>query len=109
MAEGLPPGSTLAGDKGYDCDRFTRGCRKLGVKGHPVPKRRGSATDGRTRRHASFQQSMKDRPKVEKSFAWLKAEGRHRQARFRGSPKAGLSFEIGCAAHNLLKLALLRA
>lgn len=106
MASELPRGSVLAADKGYDCHRFRDGCRALGVAGHPVPRSKGSSTDGRTRRHASFRQSAKDRPKVEKAFAWLKREGRHRQTRFRGSPKVGLSFELACASLNILKMAL---
>lgn len=108
MAPGLPLGSILAADKGYDCGKFRSGCRESGVTGHPIPKAKHPAVDGRTTRHASFKQSMKERPLVEKAFAWLKSEGRLRQTRFRGRPKVGLSFELGCAAHNLLKLAYSR-
>lgn len=105
MARELPPGSTLAGDKGFDCEKFRNGCRQAGVTGHPVPKARGSSVDGRTTRHASFQKSMEDRPKVEKTFAWAKAEGRMRQTRFRGSPKVGLAFTLCAAALNIVLMA----
>lgn len=109
MAEELPDGAILAADKGYDSGKFRLGCRAVGVVGHPVPKSKNSSVDRRTTRHPSFDQSMKNRPKVEKAFAWMKANGRMRQTRFRGSGRVRLSFEMACASLNILKMALLNA
>lgn len=105
MAEELPKGSVLSADKGYDCGKFREGCQRLGVTGHPAPRGKGSSVDGRTTRHESFKQSMKERPRVEKAFGWAKGEGRMRQTRFRGSPKVALAFELTLSALNLVRLA----
>lgn len=105
MAQELPRGSMLAADKGFDCNKFTRGCRVLGLRPHPSRKSRGSSVDGRTTRHLGYQLSMRVRPRVEQVFAWIKGEGRMRQLRFRGSPKVELAFALNAAAYNILKLA----
>lgn len=107
MAGELPEGAILAADKGFDSGKFTQGCRKLGLKPHPIRKARGSSVDGRTTRHESYQTSMKQRPRVEKIFGWAKSEGRMRQARLRGSPKVGLAFDLTASAYNILRLAKL--
>ena len=99
----------VAADKGYDCGKFVRGMRRLRAQGHPVPKREAPSVDGRTTRHRSFAQSMRDRPKVEKIFGWVKAEGRLRQTRFRGSPKVALAFELTAGTYNILRMAKLSA
>lgn len=99
----------IAADKGYDCGKFVLGMRRLSALAHPVPKEKGASVDGRTTRHRSFAGSMKDRPKIEKVFGWIKAEGRLRQTRFRGSPKVGLAFELGAGAYNILRMANLAA
>ena len=99
----------VAGDKGYDCFKFRQGLAELRAVGHPVPKSKGSSVDGRATRHASFTQSMKLRPRIEKVFGWVKQECRMRQTRFRGRPKVALQWELAASAYNILRMANLSA
>ncbi len=52
LAAGVPPGSTVGADKGYDVASFVRDVRGLGLTPHVAQKVRFSAIDGRTTRHA---------------------------------------------------------
>ena len=51
---GVPPGSTVGADKGYDVARFVWDVRGLGLTPHVAQKVRYSAIDGRTTRHAGY-------------------------------------------------------
>ena len=44
-------GHCAVADRGYDCERFVSGVRKLGLKAHVRSKSKGSAIDGRTIRN----------------------------------------------------------
>ena len=104
--EHVAEGKTLVADRGYDCQRFTKGLRKMGVKPHARAKSRGSSLDGRTTSRESYKASMKVRYVVEGFFGWLKSNGRMRQTMLRGTEKVGWEFLLYCTAFNLRKLAI---
>lgn len=106
MVEGLPGRRPIvAADKGYDSGKFRKGLEGLSAVGHPVPKAKGSSVDARSTRHASYQESLKVRPRIEKLFGWLKQESRMRQTRFRGRAKVALQWELAASAYNILRMA----
>lgn len=98
-------GDCAVADRGYDCERFVSGVRKLGLKAHVRSKSKGSAIDGRTKSRASYETSMKCRYIVERGFAWIKGPGRMRQTVFRGTDKVEIQFGIYAIAHNLRRMA----
>lgn len=104
--EHMEAGHILVGDRGFDCEGFTQGLRKMGIRAHPRTKSTKSSVDGRTTHRASYQASMKARYIVEGFFGWLKSSGRLRQTMLRGTEKVGWEFNIYCAAFNLRRLAL---
>ena len=100
---------SLAADKAYDTRDFIRQCRSLGVTPHVASKRRHSAVDRRTTRHAAYRQSQRARLLTEKVFGWTKAPGRCRRSRFRGRPATSQSILIAFTAHNIIRIAKLNA
>ena len=77
--------ATLGADRGYDTRDFVWQARALGVTPHVAQndRRRRSAIDGRTTRHAGYRQSQRRRKRVEEVFGWIKTIG--------GGAKAALS------------------
>jgi hypothetical protein len=65
---------TVGADKAYDTRDFVDTARELGVTPHVARKRR-SAIDQRTSRHAGYEISLSKRRLVEKPFGWLKQVG----------------------------------
>src|SRR5436309_8004794 len=67
---------TVAGDKGYDTRGFVAECRNLQVTPHVAQnegRRGGSATDGRTTRHADYGvslQSCADKKSATSRVSW---------------------------------------
>ena len=78
--------ATLGADRGYDTRDFVAALRGRGVTPHVArnDRRRRSAVDGRTTRHAGYGLSQRRRKLVEEVFGWLKTGGRRPQAALRG-------------------------
>lgn len=78
--------------------------RRLCVTQH-VAKKKYSAIDGRTTRHAGHAVSMKKRKLVEEIFGWRKTiDGLHK-ARFVGLAKVSAQTTFTFAAYNLTRKA----
>ncbi|MGH2610371.1 MAG: transposase, partial [Tepidiformaceae bacterium] len=97
---------TLGADKGYDTRACVAHLRAAGVTPHVAQhtRRRRSAVDGRTTRHAGYQVSQRKRKRVEEIFGWLKTIGLQRQTRFRGVARVAWMFTFATAVYNLVRL-----
>ena len=88
MMEAIPGDQsvTVGADKAYDTQEFVAEARNLKVTPHVAQnnKRRTSAIDGRTTRHAGYAISQQKRKRVEEIFGWLKTVGGMRKLRHRG-------------------------
>jgi len=71
---------TLGADKGYDAAAFVDGLRQMAVTPHiarndavtKTGKRRRSAVDAHTTRHAGYAASQRARKRIEEAFGWAK-------------------------------------
>jgi len=95
---------TVGADRGYDAREFVRRCRDLGVTPHVAQKRRGSALDARTTRHAGYAGSGKARRLIEKIFGWMKSAAAFRRTRFRGTKKTAFLAQLVAATFNALRI-----
>lgn len=113
MVEALPDDGriTLGTDKGYDTQDFVAEMRRLGVTPHVTQnnKKRRSAIDGRTTRHAGYAVSLRIRKRIEEVFGWMKTVGGLRKTRHRGTERVGWMFTFVAAAYNLVRLPKLLA
>ena len=109
LAAGVPPGSTVGADKGYDVASFVRDVRGLGLTPHVAQKVRFSAIDGRTTRHAGHAVSQRKRKLVEQVFGWLKTVGGLRKVRHRGVDLVDWIVTFAAAAYNLVRIRNLAA
>ena len=100
---------TVGADRGYDARDFVAGLRALGATPHVARKKRGSALDGRTTRHAGYAISQRRRKLVEEPYGWMKTVGGLHKLRHRGKAKASAVFTFACAAYNLVRLRSLLA
>jgi transposase len=103
-------GITLGADAGYDTADFVSACRERGITPHVAQtrdKRRRSAVDGRTVRHAGYEVSQRIRKRVEEIFGWTKTVASFRKTRFKGQARTQLAAHLVAAAYNLLRLARL--
>jgi transposase len=103
-------GATLGADAGYDTADFVQACRERGITPHVAQtrdKRRRSALDGRTVRHAGYEISQRIRKRVEEIFGWTKTVASFRKTRFRGQARTQLAAHLVAAAYNLLRIAKL--
>jgi len=103
-------GVTLGGDAGYDVASFVEAVRERGVTPHIAQtrdKRRSSAVDGRTTRHAGYAISQRIRKRVEEIFGWAKTVACFRKTRFRGKARTQFAAHLVAAAYNLLRMARL--
>ena len=100
---------SVGADKGYDAKDFVAGVRELGATPHVARKKRFSAIDGRTTRHAGYAVSQRRRKLVEEPFGWMKTVGGLRKLRHRGKMKVAAVFTFTCAAYNLVRLRTLLA
>ncbi|MHB0887244.1 IS5 family transposase [Acidithiobacillus sp.] len=99
---------TLGADKGYDCREFVQDLRDRKVTPHVARKRKGSAIDGRTTRHAGYAMSIHARRRIESIFGWMKTIGGLRKTRFQGLERVGLHFSLAATAYNILRISRLR-
>ncbi len=113
MVEDLPDDGriTLGTDKSYDTQDFVAEMRRLGVTPHVTQnnKKRRSAIDGRTTRHAGYTASLRIRKRIEEVFGWMKTVGVLRKTRHRGTERVGWMFTFVVAAYNLVRLPKLLA
>jgi len=108
---------TLAGDKAYDVAAFVCELRAHSVTPHiarddhvtKTGKRRKTAIDGRTLRHAGYAISQCCRKRIEEVFGWAKTQAGLAKTRFRGRRRVEGSFTLGLAAYNLVRLPKLLA
>lgn len=108
---------TLAGDKAYDVAAFVCELRARSVTPHiarddhvtKTGKRRKTAIDGRTLRHAGYAISQCCRKRIEEVFGWAKTQAGLAKTRFRGRRRVEASFTLGLAAYNLVRLPKLLA
>ncbi|MBU2783989.1 IS5 family transposase, partial [Acidithiobacillus caldus] len=98
---------TLGADKGYDRHGFVQNLRDRNVTPHVARKRKGSAIDKRTTRHAGYALSIHVRRRIESIFGWMKTVGGMRKTRFRGLERVGLHFSLVTVAYNLVRMARL--
>ena len=97
---------TLGADKGYDTRDFVGDLRRLNVTPHVAQnnKRRRSAIDNRTIRHAGYAVSQRMRKRVEEIFGWIKTVGNLRKTRHRGRQRVDWMFAFTAAAYNLVRM-----
>lgn len=98
---------SVGADKAYDTKDFVETLRAMGVRPHVTQNANrpgGSAIDGRTVRHQSYQISQKKRPLIEKAFGWMKQTGGLRKTKLRGLRNVAWQFLMTAAAFNLWRL-----
>ena len=97
---------TLGADKGYDTRDFVYDLRQLQVTPHVAQnnKRRRSAIDNRTVRHAGYAVSQRIRKRVEEIFGWIKTVGNLRKTRHRGLERVDWMFAFTAAVYNLVRM-----
>ena len=79
------------------------------VTPHVAQKKKHSALDGRTTRHAGYAVSLRIRKRVEEVFGWMKTVGGFRRTRYRGVARTDLAGYLVATAYNLVRLAKLLA
>lgn len=108
------PGSkrkTVGADKNYDTRAFVRDCRDMNITPHVTRNDKrpgGSAIDGRTSRHESYQISQRSRKRVEEPFGWGKTVGLIRQIKVRGLSKVNSVFMMTMIGWNLTRMRVLQ-
>jgi transposase len=100
---------TVAADKAYDTTDFVSDMRELKVTPHVASKKKGTAVDGRTTRHDTYKQSLKNRKKIEEFFGWAKVIAGFRKLRHVGLEKIRFYFSLAAGCFNLIKLKNLTA
>ena len=108
---------TLGADKAYDVTAFVEDLRArsvtphIAINGHltKTGKRRKTAIDNRTTRHAGYAVSQRCRKRIEEVFGWLKSAAGMAKTKFRGRPRVDAAFTLGLAAYNLIRLPKLLA
>ena len=111
-ADGLQPAVPLVRGSGDGCSGlgthgFVQNLRGRNVTSHVARKRKGSAIDGRTTRHAGYAMSIHMRRRIESIFGWMKTVGGMRKTRFRGLERVSLHFSIVAVAYNRVRMARL--
>jgi hypothetical protein len=91
---------SLGADKGYDTADFVAAMRRQDVTSHVTQdtRRRRSAIDARTTRHAAYKVSPRVRKRIEEVFGWVKTVGGQRKTRYRGTALVGWMFTLSAAA-----------
>jgi transposase len=103
---------TLGADKAYDVTAFVHDLRSrsvtphIAIDGHlsTTGKRRKTAIDGRTTRHAGYDISQRCRKRIEEVFGWIKSSAGLAQVKLRGRARVDAAFTLALAAYNLIRL-----
>jgi transposase len=103
---------TVGEDKAYDTADHVANLRALDVTPHVTQndsvtktgKRRRSAIDGRTTRHAGYGMSQSRRPMIECIFGWGKQHGTMRKTKHRGIVRVTADFLLNLIAYNLVRI-----
>ena len=103
---------TVGEDKAYDTADHVANLRALDVTPHVTQndsvtktgKRRRSAIDGRTTRHAGYGMSQSRRPMIECIFGWGKQHGTMRKTKHRGLARVTADFLLNLIAYNLVRI-----
>jgi transposase len=103
---------TLGADKGYDAKADIEALRHMGVTPHiaqnntetKTGKRRTTAIDGRTTRHAGYAISQVIRKRVECIFGYGKQVGTLRKTKHRGLASVGFDFLLNLIGYNLIRI-----
>ena len=106
MVEEIPGDGavTLGADKGYDTNDHVAQLRERNVTPHVAQKKKYSAIDGRTTRHAGYKVSQQKRKRVEEIFGWMKTVGMLRKTRHKGLRRVGWVFTFTSSAYNLVRV-----
>jgi hypothetical protein len=99
-------------DKAYDCAEHVANLRAMQVTPHVTQnnaetktgKRRHSAIDGRTTRHAGYGMSQSRRAMIECIFGWGKQHGTMRKTKHRGLARVSGDFLLNLIGYNLIRL-----
>jgi transposase len=102
-------GSTVGGDRLFNCGPFVTPVRRLGITPHVAERATGSAIDGRTTRHAGYEVSQRKRKLIEQTFGWLKTIAGLQKLHHRGLALVNWMFTFRVAAYNLVRLRTLGA
>jgi transposase len=108
---------TVGEDKAYDTQDHVAALRNIGVTPHVAQndaptktgKRRRSAIDRRTTRHAGYAISQTCRKMIECIFGWGKQHGTMRKAKHRGLASVGADFLLNLIGYNLVRIPRLLA
>ena len=100
---------TLGADRGYDTQDCVGDMRARRVTPHVAQKKKHSAINGRTTRHAGYAVSLRIRKRVEEAFGWMKTVGGLRRTRYRSVDRTGLTGYLVATAYNRIRLARLLA
>ena len=108
---------TLGADKAYDVTQFVHDLRDrlvtphIAIDGHlsTTGKRRKTAVDGRTIRHAGYDISQRCRKRIEEVFGWIKSSAGLAKVKLRGRDRVDAAFTLALAAYNLIRLPKLLA
>ena len=103
---------TLGADKGYDVTQFVHDLKArlvtphIAIDGHlsKTGKRRKTAIDGRTTRHAGYDISQRCRKRIEEVFGWIKSSAGLAKVKLRGCDRVDAAFTLALAAYNLIRL-----
>jgi transposase len=108
---------TLGADKAYDVMEFIGDLRGRAVTPHiaingyqtKTGKRRKTAIDRRTLRHAGYEVSQRCRKRIEEVFGWIKSSAGLAKVKLRGRSRVDAAFTMALAAYNLIRLPKLLA
>jgi transposase len=103
---------TVGEDKAYDTQDHVAALRKIGVTPHVAQndaltktgKRRRSAIDRRTTRHAGYAISQICRKMSECIFGWGKQHATMRKVKHRGLARVGADFLLNLIGYNLVRI-----
>lgn len=103
---------TVGEDKAYDCADHVTELRQMKVTPHVAQndavtktgKRRRSAIDRRTTRHAGYGMSQSRRAMIECIFGWGKQHGTMRKTKHRGIGRVAADFLLNLIAYNLIRI-----
>jgi transposase len=103
---------SLGADKGYDVADHVLALREAGITPHVAQndaltktgRRRKSAIDKRTTRHAGYAMSQARRKMIECVFGWGKQHGTMRKTKHRGAERVACDFLLNLIAYNLIRI-----